>query len=59
MRWCLSFAPDAKSVIDPYMGSGSTLRACKDLGRAGVGIETVEAYCEAAANRLSQEVLAL
>lgn len=57
MRWCLSFFPEAKTVIDPYMGSGPVARACKDAGLEYVGIEIVEKYCETAVNRLRQEVL--
>ncbi len=58
MKWAIlkSGAPDNAVILDPYAGTGTTLRAAKDLGRKAIGIEIEERYCEIAANRLAQQV---
>ena len=60
IKWAMNHAPDStKTILDPFAGSGTTGRAAKDLNKKAVLIEREERYCEIAASRMSQEVLAL
>lgn len=52
MSWCLGFCKDAKVVLDPFMGSGTTGVACMELGRKFIGIEKEEKYFDIACKRI-------
>jgi len=54
MRWCLEKVPAAKTIMDPFMGSGSTGVACAQLGRKFVGIEVNPTYYEIALRRIEE-----
>lgn len=52
MEWCLSFLPKAQTILDPFMGSGTTGVACANLGRNFIGIEIEPKYFEIACRRI-------
>jgi len=64
MKWCIAQA-DTKlkktvaSILDPFAGAGTTLRAAKDMNRKSIGIEREQKYCDVIVKRLRQEVLPL
>ena len=54
MEWCFGFFPKAETVLDCYLGSGTTLVACAKLGRKGIGIELDPDYFEIACERVQK-----
>ena len=54
MEWCLSFLPEGCTVLDPFMGSGTTGVACINTGRKFIGIEIDAGYCEIARKRIEE-----
>ena len=54
MKWCLGFLPDATTIIDPFMGSGTTGVAALKLGRRFIGIEIDETYFDIACKRIAE-----
>jgi DNA modification methylase len=58
-HWCDRICNPGETILDPCMGSGTTLRTAKDLGRQVIGVDIDERSCEIAVNRLRQGVLPL
>ena len=54
MAWCIDFAAETQSVLDPFMGSGTTGVACAQLGKAFTGIERERKYFDIACERISR-----
>ena len=54
MKWCLAFLPDAETILDPFMGSGTTGVAAVQMGRKFIGIEREPEYFEIACDRIEQ-----
>jgi DNA modification methylase len=53
MQWCLGLIPRAATILDPFMGSGTTGVACANLGRKFIGIEIERKYFDIACERIA------
>lgn len=56
MQWCMRYLPNSQTVLDPFMGSGTTLVVCQQQGRAGTGIEIDPEYFDIACRRVDEAV---
>lgn len=54
MEWCIGYIKAAQTILDPFMGSGTTLVACQRLGRNGIGIELDPDYFDIACRRVEE-----
>lgn len=54
MKWCIDFLPNSQTILDPFMGSGTTLVACAKMGRSGIGIELDPEYFDIACKRVEE-----
>ena len=60
LTWLVEqFTDPGDLIIDPFMGSGTTIKAAAHMGRRAIGIDVVEDYCAIAVSRLAQQTLAL
>ena len=54
MEWCLGFLPNAETILDPFMGSGTTGVSCVNLGRSFIGIEQDPDYFDICVKRITE-----
>lgn len=54
MSWLLQIVPEGATVLDPFMGSGTTIKAAKEAGMSAIGIEVDPAFCEVGARRAAE-----
>ena len=58
IKWILqNYSEEGMTVLDPYLGSGTTAIACKQTKRNYIGIEIDKYYCEVSEDRLRQDIL--